>query len=157
LPRHRISDLTGKTEVFGEFSLVGLDVAALSSGDPVELARVSKDVAVGRPTLLFGSVEKAPAKGALEPESLWTFPAWVKAAKQPNIRGVFMSVLGGVAQTGASFPSPGNKLPVSVMRVAPRLDADAVAPGRGLLFVRAARDGHVEAVPVWMPSPEEPI
>ena len=157
LPLHRVSDLTGHTEPLGEFRLVGLDVAALSSGDSQELSRIGKDVAAGRPTLLFASVEKTPGKGTLIPESLWRFPEWVKAANQPNVSGIFLSVLGPVPQAGASFPSPGNKLPVSMIRVAPRLDTEAVGPGRGLLFVRAARDGHVDAAPIWMPSPEEPI
>jgi hypothetical protein len=161
LPHHQVLDFSGKTDRLNELTLVGLDVAALASNDNAlrdgELSRVEKDTSDGQPALLFAYLESAPKDGKLDASSLWNAGRWSALSKKRNVSGVFLNVLSGVPQTGASFPSPGKKLPVSVVSVVPHLDAAADAPGRGLLFARAGQDGHVEANPLWMSVADEPV
>jgi hypothetical protein len=159
LANHEVVDLSGKTDRRNEFTLIGLNTGALATDAEAghELARVGRDMADRQTTVLFAVIEKLPKDGKLEAGSLWAGKSWASIVKRPNLVAIFLSVLSGTPQTGPSFPAPGKKVPVSLVRVAPRLDPAGDDPVRGLLYARAARDGNISAAPSWMAAPGEPI
>jgi hypothetical protein len=159
MPGYQVVDLSGKTERRDEFTLIGLNTVALTpDGDSgPELPRVERDMADGKTALLFAVIEKLPKDGKLDARSLWTGKRWASIVTRPNLAGVFLSVLSETPQTGPWFPAPGKEVPLSLVRVTPRLDPAVDNPIRGLLYARAARNGKAAAAASWMALPGEPL
>jgi len=156
-PLHTIVDLTGSSQAVGDFTVIGLDSAllGLEGSRAKEISRVESALHAAQVALILGSIESIPAGGKIEAKSLWKLPDWKRVTKNPKISGIFLSVLGKTPQIGPLFPSPKNRPGDSghpSLFIAPRTSAKIEAPGRGLLFARAARDGQIIADPIWMRS-----
>jgi hypothetical protein len=150
LPRHQVIDLSGKSDRLEEYTLVGLDVSALNSEDTRvrdnELSRVERDVASGHVVLLFACLSRPGADGKLEATTLWKNPRWSAVAQNPNLRGIFVNIIGA----GTPSASANNTPLDSLLRGVPPLYLSSDGLGRGLLSVRVALDGQVATVPRFM-------
>lgn len=154
LPLHDVMDLSGQTYEVGDFTLIGVDSGYLESQDTErksrEFGRIAKSLGKSRDALLFTVLEKIPMDEKINLSTIYKDDRWRRSADDPKIAGVFVSVLGKTPQTGPIFPVPGKTQAKAKLHIVPRLDATTDAPGRGVLFVRAARDGKVSSDPLWM-------